>query len=192
MANITTLANLVGNVLIPDTDMVGTNLTWYIQEYEPIFLKKIMGSDLYTAYLASPGDARFTAIIGTVGPPSTGYLAKSLVNYIFYQYFEGVVTQTTTLGATQAKVKNAVRVSMWPQMVNAWNRMAESNRCFHKYMVDNAATYPEYKVCFPQWFFGWGFWGGIWSWGFFDWYNWDGEFGICVDEIYRFKNRIGL
>lgn len=192
MANITTVANFIGNVNIPDKDLISDNLTWHIQEYEPILLNILLGNDLYAAYIATPADARFTALIGTVGPPSTGYLAKALVNYIFYQYFQTVSTQVTSLGASQNKKKNAITVSMWPEMVKAWNRMVEKNRELHKYLVDNPTIYPEYKNTFPEWFFGWGFWGGIWRCWFFDWYDWSGEYGNCVNEVYRVQNRLGM
>lgn len=185
MANITTVSDFIGQNNIPDKATYGEHLTWFINKYEPILLTKLLGSDLYTLLKASPTDARFVAIIEP-------YLHPACVDYIYWFYLEDQGTQLTSLGASKNKKQNAKSVSPYPKMVRAWNEMAEYNRKLHKYLKDNAATYPEYKVCFPEWFFGWGFWAGTWQCWFFDWCNWGGDFGTCVDEIYRFKNTLGI
>lgn len=185
MASITVPNDFIGQNNIPDKDLTAQNLQWFIDKYEPILFTKLLGATLYALLQASPTDARFVAIIEP-------YLHPAAIDYIYWFYLEDQGIQLTSIGASQAKKKNAISVSPYPKMVRAWNEMAESNRKFHKFMVDNATTYPEYTVTFPMWFFGWGWWFGIWSMGFFSWNNWDGEFGQCVDEIYRFKNRIGL
>lgn len=185
MANFTTVSDFIGQNNIPDKATYGENLTWFINKYEPVLLDKLLGSDLYALLKASPTDARFVAIIEP-------YLHPACVDYIYSFYLEDQGTQLTSLGASQNKKQNAKSVSPYPKMVRAWNEMAEYNRKLHKYLKDNAATYPEYKVCFPEWFYGWGFWFGTWQCWFFDWCNWSGDFGMCVDEIYRFKNTLGI
>lgn len=185
MANITTVADFIGQNNIPDKDLISENLTWFINKYEPVLFTKLLGSDLYALLKASPTDARFVAIIEP-------YLHPACVDYIYWFYLEDQYTQLTSMGASQAKKQNAKTVSPYPKMVRAWNEMAELNRKLHKYITDNKATYPEYKTCFPEWFFGWGFWSGIWMLWYFDWNDWGGEFGLCVDEVYRFKNSLGI
>lgn len=185
MASITTPTDFKGQNNIPDKDLVGENLQWFIDKYEPKLFELLLGSELYTLLKASPGDARFVAILEP-------YLEPSAIDYIYWFYLDDQGVQLTSMGASQAKKKNAISVSPYGKMVRAWNEMAEINRKFHKFMVDNATTYPEYKVCFPSWFFSWGFFQGVWMMWFFDWNNWEGEFGLCVPEVYRFKNRLGI
>jgi hypothetical protein len=182
---ITTINDFIGQNNIPDKSTYGENLQWFINKFEPKLLEKLLGSDLYAAYLASPADARFVAIIEP-------YLHPALVDYIYWFYLEDQGIQLTSLGASQNKKQNAKSVSPYPKMVRAWNEMVELNRNLHKYLTDNAATYPEYVNTFPEWFFGWGFWSGTWQCWFFDWSNCGGEFGNCVDEIYRIKNTLGI
>jgi hypothetical protein len=143
----------------------------------------LLGSDLYTLLKASPTDARFVAIIET-------YLHPACVDYIYWFYLSDQSIQQTSLGASQSKKQNAVTVSPYPKMVRAWNEMVDINRKFHKFMIDNSATYPEYTVTFPDWFFGWGNWDGIWMFWFFQFQSWWDLF--CIPEIYRFKNTIGI
>lgn len=185
MANITTINDFIGENNIPDKATYGENLTWFITKYEPILLKKLLGSDLATLLIASPADARFAAII-------TPYLKPAIVDYVYWFYLKDQGIQLTSLGASQSKKKNAITVSPYPKMVRAWNEMADLNRQLYKYLIDNSVTYPEFKPCLPEWFFGWGFWSGIWMCWFFDWNDWGGEFGMCVDEVYRYKNGLGI
>lgn len=180
MANITTTADFIGQNNIPQKDSVGENLQWFIDKYEPILLTKLLGSDLYTLLKASPTSARFVAII-------VPYLKPACVDYIYWFYLEDQGTQMTSIGASQAKKRNAIGVSPYPKMVRAWNEMVELNRGLHKYITENAATYPEYTITFPVWFFWWGiggwFWVDVWQ---------DGWSEECVPDIYRFKNTLGI
>lgn len=185
MASITSPNDFIGQNNIPDKDLIAQNLQWFIDKYEPILLAKLLGDALYALLVTSPTDARFVAIIEP-------YLHPAAIDYIYWYYLEDQGIQLTSMGASQAKKKNAISVSPYPKMVRAWNEMADINRKLYKYLHDNADTYPEYTVNFPEWFYGWGFWNGVWMLWFFDWNDWTGEFGVCVPEIYRFKNRIGI
>jgi len=185
MANIATSNDFIGQNNIPDKATIGENLTWFITKFEPILLTKLLGSDLYTLLKASPTDARFVAIIEP-------YLHPAIVDYVYFLYLEDQGVQLTSMGASKAKTKNATPVSPYQKMVRAWNEMADYNRELHKFLTDNAATYPEYKVTFPLWFFGWGFFGATWAMDFFAWDDWSGRFAECVPVIYRHENRFGL
>lgn len=182
---ITTVNDFIGQNNIPDKATYGENLQWFINKYEPVLLMKLLGSDLYTAYIADPTNARFVAIIET-------YLHPALVDYIYWFYLEDQGIQLTSLGASQSKKQNAITVSPYPKMVRAWNEMADLNRKLYKYLIDNPTIYPEFKTYLPAWFYGWGFWGGVWQCWFFDWCDWSGEYGNCVDEVYRYKNTLGI
>lgn len=185
MANITQVTDFIGQNNIPDKDLISDNLTWFINKYEPKLLTELLGDALYTLLKASPTDARFVEIIEP-------YLHPACVDYVYWFYLQDQGTQLTSMGAAQSKKANAKTVSPYPKMVRAWNEMVDYNRKLHKYLTNNATTYPEYTVTFPCWFFGYQWYWGIWQCWFFNWSNWDGEFGICVPEVYRFKNSLGL
>lgn len=178
MASITVIADFKGQNNIPDKELIAENLQLFIDKYEPILFKKLLGEDLYTLFKATPADARFVALLP--------YLKPADVDYIYWFYLEDQAIQNLGTGAAQSKKKNAVTVSPYPKMVRAWNEMVDCNRELHKYLKDNSDIYPEYNVTFPDWFF---YFNGYWF-VFSDWLSW---FSVaCVDEIYRYKNTLGI
>jgi len=46
---------------------IGANIQAYIDIYEPEFLKKLLGDDLYDAYVLAPDEDRFVALIAELG-----------------------------------------------------------------------------------------------------------------------------
>jgi hypothetical protein len=186
MANIATVADFIGQNNIPDKDLISDNLTWFINKYEPVLLTKLLGSDLYSLLQASPTDARFVAIIEP-------YLHPAIIDYVYWFYLDDQGTQLTSMGAAQGKKQNAKSVSPYPKMVRAWNEMVKLNRELEKYISNNAAIYPEWVNPFPTWYFYCAYWGWGYGWDFSIggfWYD-NGDDG-CVDEVFRYKNRIGL
>jgi len=172
MATIVSINDYIGgNTNIPNLDLVGVNLdTNYIQVYEPIFLKELLGAELYAAYIADPTEARFIALLP--------YIKPAIIRYVYRQYVEdngGTFLGGT--GAVKAKKQNNTNESAWPMIVKAWNQMLDYNKKTYKFLHDNA-TYPEYTYIMPIWWFN-------------DWY-WREEERNCVPEIYRSVNGLGL
>lgn len=180
MANIVTIQDFNGMATnIPNLDLVGTNLTKYIDKYEPKLIKDVLGNDLYEAYKADPTAARFVALVP--------YLKPAIVDYVYYYYVEDNGGNLLLgAGAGSPKKTNAVTVSPWPMMVKSWNEMVEYNKETNKFLDDNKTIYPEYKVILPSWYY----WSG--SYLEFDW-NWYAWYGCnLIPGIYRFKNGLGL
>lgn len=130
------------------------------------------------------GEKRYVDLVPLVQP--------AIVCYVYWYYLSDQSIQNLGTGAGQSKKTNARTVSPYPKMVRAWNEMVTFCRKFHKYMVDNKDIYPEYKVCFPEWFWGWGYWFGSWCMWFFDFSDWGWRDYGCIPEIYRFKNTLGI
>jgi len=196
MATYATPADFIGEFNIPDKATIAENLQWFINKYEPQlptevglyptgFVYELMGKDLYTAYVADPTEERFTILVEP-------FLKAGSIRYVYWFYLKDQSIQNLSTGAAQSKKTNARTVSPYPKMVNAWNELVPLCRKFHKYMVDNKDIYPEYKVSFPEWFWGWGFWDGIWTTWFFDYSNWAWRDCHDIPEIYRFKNSLGI
>lgn len=164
MASIIQPSDFKGENLIPDMNIVAQNVQSFIDKYEPIFLRKLLGAELYTAYVADPSEVRFTDLLP--------YVKLAIVDYVYWQYQQFQNTQTFGAGEGKSQKQNATNASVYPKMVRAWNEMVDYNRETNKYLKDNAATYPEYTIVVPMY----------WEY----WHECDRP------EIYRYKNSLGL
>lgn len=162
---------------IPDKDIVSVSIQNFITKYQPIFLKELLGTELFDAYTVNPTDQRFTDLLP--------YIKPALVDYVYWFYIKNQATQMTGTGAAQSKKQNAVTVSPYPEMVRAWNEMVDYNKGTNKFLSGNA-TYPEYTFKLPEWFFC----NGIYLDFDYNWYEWYG----CnlIPTIYQFKNSLGI
>lgn len=178
MATLIAPADFKGENNIPDKDLVGENLQGFIDKYEAIFLKKLMGADLYTVYLATPTNIRFTNLMQWVKPAE--------IDYVYWFWMQDQQIQTLGTGTGQTKKQNAITATPWPKMVRAWNEMVGYNKEFNKYVDDNKLTYPEYTVYLPFWYYRDG------CYLMFDWLWYWGYGCNQIPDIYQLKNRLGI
>lgn len=160
MATITA-ASFIGEILIPNVS--GANLAevanlkalnTFIAKYEPLFLKDLLGSDLYAAYAAGIAvtptpDAKWTALKGKIftligtAPAPTYYLSPA-ANYIYFFFQRNQASQTVANAEIQTKQENAIVVSQAQKMIDAWNSMANDIVTIREWIEDNLTDYPEY------------------------------------------------
>lgn len=164
MASIIQPSDFKGENLIPDMNIVAQNVQSFIDKYEPIFLRKLLGAELYDQLIVTPITQRFTTLLP--------YLKPAIVDYVYWFYQSYQNTQTFGSGEGKSQKQNATNASVYPKMVRSWNEMVDLNRETNKFLRDNATTYPEYTIVIPLY----------WEY----WHECDRP------EIYRYKNSLGL
>lgn len=133
---------LAGEIQIANIALNTADIQWFIDKYEPIFLKDIMFTDLYAAYIASPADARFTDLINSPG------FKDAIRGYVYFYYQRNLVSQTVGVGESKSKAVNAVASSSVNKQSKAFNDMVKYVYQIVKFITDSDA-YPEYVQ--PQW-----------------------------------------
>lgn len=142
---------------VPSTgNAEATRIQSFITKYEPIFLKTILGMDLYTLFIAGL-DAN-TAIYEAIRDGGTyddiygitqeweGFVSGNnpIANFIYWYYQKSNASITTGIGETNASVENGTRTSPNQKMVESWNEMVDYNNMLHGYLYANSSIYPTY------------------------------------------------
>lgn len=142
----------------------------FIDKYEPMFLKKLLGLSLYeeftTGLAVTPPediDPKWIALRDQMD------LKPALVNYVYFWYMENANTLTGGISEVKPNAENSVPVSNWDKRVRSWNEMAAMTRLFDLSKVD----YPDYVR--PYW--------GRYS----CWFH-----GCDIDEIFYYKNTLNI
>jgi hypothetical protein len=117
---------------------VAARVQWFIDEYEPEYLKKLLGKELarlfQEEYVKENHDAKWDKLADAI--------KKMIARYVYYHYHRKSETVTTGVGEEIAQAENAIRTTIFPKAVDAWNEMVEKNLEFCQ-NIDRAA-YPEY------------------------------------------------
>lgn len=168
---------------LPQTgDTLGRqNIESFIETYEPLYLKKILGyelSKLFMEGIQGSGDPDQRWIDLLEGKEFTYYgklnkwmgfsntdLLSPIANFIYYQFMEESAYDVALVGTSAGDVENATRVSGISKMIDAWNEMSSMNRTLAKFLNANKSIYPE--------------WEGM--------YQYD-----VLNELYKFKNSFDL
>lgn len=131
----------------------------FIETYEPEFLQKLLGYDLWKAFSdgisgSGPYAQRWNDLLNgkefTYGGRNykwTGFLNKpsSIAQYVYYQFQEYKAQSTTLVGDAAPKTANAQRVNPIPKMIDAWNAMVENNRLLAAFLNASVSVYPEWQ-----------------------------------------------
>jgi len=155
--SIITYTDFKGEQLIAGLDNPGTreNLQWFIDEYEPEFLKLLLGEELSNEFVEG-------LVLVPVDPPTNPPtylpidpkwlalrdetdLKRMIVCYVYYWYMDNLTTLTSRPGEVKPKNENSVPASNWGKQVKAWNKMAVKARLFDL----STDTYPYYVR--PYW-----------------------------------------
>jgi len=142
--------------------------------YEEIILKKLLGYDLYTLYVAdlalvvagSPTAQRFKDLVDgkafsfkvngyTVSTEWKGLrdstLEKSLIAYyVYYNYRNETESSNSGAGQIQSLTENSTKVDVRPKLISSWNKMIDwygltPNSILSKDYFLNAGNYRHYN-----------------------------------------------
>ena len=121
---------------------VASNITRYIDTYEPEYLEAALGEDFAALFNAQPLDPRFNdlqAMLEKKPSPVAGCV------FFHYQRDNGIIA--TGAGDARSKSENSERSPEVYRMTKAWNIMAKKTRKIQRYLMDNAVTFPEFDIC---------------------------------------------
>lgn len=134
----------------------------FIDQYEPEYLKRAMGYELWKAFTdgiessgETPADERWRDLTDGAEFEYNDRTYKwngfdpvdklsPIANYVYYRYMEDRASANTLVGTVVQNVDNNTRVNALRKMVDAWNDMVEMNKLLYYFLQVNAATYPEY------------------------------------------------
>ena len=182
----------IGKINLPQTGNTDgrTEVEGFIEIYEPEYLKKALGYDLWKAFTdgitgsGTPDDRWVSLLEGAEftynGQKNywPGFEAKPspISQYVYYRNQEDAAEDTTLTGTSTGKTENATRVSPSPKMIAAWNKMVELNVLLWNYIYANRSLYPEWSTT-----------------GYYDTWYWPDQVGHCHrNELYTLKNSLDL
>lgn len=161
----------------------------YIEKYEDLLLTRLLGYELYRDYKAG---------IAVVPTPLTkwtelrdgkeytnsydvltkyrglkftsGSLKQSpIANFVYYHYLKDNISFTMGAGEVKPKSNSSDNVNPYPKMVRAWNEMVDWNWELVHFLREYDTIYPQFEDS-----------------------NVFGFYPSQLDEVLRYKNRIGL
>jgi hypothetical protein len=141
---------------------VTDSLQYFIDMYEREFLTKVLGLQLYDAFILGmaatpPVDAKWQWLMD--GGNYTGYNGypkfwvgfynnanySPIACYIYYHYMRDLQTQSMGAGEAKATVQNAISASVSQKCADAWNLMGSQVENLFEYLnINNDALYPEW------------------------------------------------
>ena len=139
-----TVNNFVGEIAIgqAENSVIAANIELFINKYEPMFLMKLLGKDLYNEFndglTLNPVPEKWNTLKNKVMYPCA--------NYIYCYYMRNKASETNGFGETLPESENSQRVSPVQKIVRAWNEMVDINNAIKCELINNDA-YPNYKYC---------------------------------------------
>jgi len=154
MANIIDKTFFVGDLEIPQTDQAATlaALNAFIAQYEPEFLRLVLGYDLYLLFKANvnPGPATdpYTYILDGVSTFTNRYgvlstlpsIKRYIACYVYFHWMRQQTTKSTPSGEKVAKAANAFDSTPYFKACRAWNEMVDYVRTFREYMLSDGIS----------------------------------------------------
>jgi hypothetical protein len=122
-----------------ESPSVQATVKWFIDKYEPVFLREQLGSalagELSDGLRQEPVAEKWAALAEMLKYPAA--------EYIYCKYMRDRNTETAGIGAVVTKAETAERTSAWPKIVHAWNEMADS-MCDISRRLSESEDYPDY------------------------------------------------
>ena len=136
----------------PTNEAIRSRIEWYIKRYEPEYLCKLLGEELYNDFLAHREEDAWKAFEGMIADKSV--FISPIANYVYFYLVRDSHSTATINGVKKDGDENLV--SPQRKMVRAWNDMVEHNRriyswlyrTFHKVQTDQELLEPinEFNV----------------------------------------------
>lgn len=158
--SITQTTEYINRFAISQNKYDTTDLQAYIDEYEKEYLIDLLGKDLYDLFVADlvagvPQTARFIAIYDEIYLDEGVCLDKATISrgiptmlkdFVYFEYTREQQNKNTITGNVKASNENSVKANnSATRMRKLYNKGVDSVNVIAEYIVDNSATYPEYK-----------------------------------------------
>lgn len=123
-------------------------LTSFIAEYEPEYLTKLLGTDLYDEFkagiaVAVPA-AKWTALKAKIY--DTTLYKSPAAKYVYFFYQQKQKSYTTPTGEATALHENAQPAGLSFKQMRAWNKMVKENQLIWEWLDENSDTYDTFST----------------------------------------------
>jgi len=136
-------------------------LQWYVDKYEPIIYRILIGEKLYRLMIDGmteviiPDENNESEVIEPIEPNKWDILASHTVKiaaaFVWYHYMLDNNTQTTGSGEIVPLMESGTKKSAQPKMVRVWNQIVDSIYPAAKWICEQGAVENEENLLF---FFG--------------------------------------
>lgn len=130
------------NIGQKSSDPVKNKIGQYISAYESEYLDKALGADFAHLVNVSTSDPRFDTLEEMLTEKPS-----PIAGYVFCKYQKSEVSVASGSGDITVRPENSTRSPESYRMRVAWNLMVNLTRKIHKYLLDNAETFPEFRYC---------------------------------------------
>ena len=130
-------------------------LNIFIAKYEPLYLTRLLGTDLYAAYAAGIADpspaAKWVNLNNKINYTDAVLTAlgtgiSPAANYIYFKFMRSNWSTTLQNSEGQAGHENFTKFTPKLKMIEAWNECVRLSDEIQAWLRDNIATYPEYDT----------------------------------------------
>jgi hypothetical protein len=158
MAKIIQTTDFTGKYAISQNNFNTTDLQAFIDKFESKYIYDLLGVTLGTAFLSDiavttflpPVTAKYLTIYNPINQDEPLVRSIGIKNMLLgFIYFEFVRTQTVqnTLTGNVLNQNEVASVVDWSStgVYSNYNEAVETYRFIQSYVLDNSATYPEFK-----------------------------------------------
>lgn len=174
-----TYENFIRDIFIPQRSQleVREEIELYIQTEEPAFLKKVLGEELFEAFMSGleedPIPAEWIDLRDILVDSVTK--VSPVANYVYVKLLEDSVTKTTGIGELLPTGENGLKASPVQKIVQAWNKMVDMVCANHSKI--RALDLPDYAYQDRESICSSDFWEVC---------------GCKKDAVFKYRNTLGL
>lgn len=130
------------------------NLNWFIAKYEPDFMIKILGKELYKNFIdgldETPVNPIWEKLRDSLFWREGVFKFSPAANYVYYWLRRSGRKQTATQGEVIGTLSYANNAEDAEKMIQAWNDMCDMIVDFRCFFCENREAYQAYAKCFPD------------------------------------------
>lgn len=161
MPFLTTADFSTGKYKIAQDNYSNVNLAAYIAKYEPIYLRQLFGSALYTLFVSDlssnvPQSARFTAVFNAFSEDDDEAAENTIIvsegiremlkGFVFFEYNRDLPVKNTVTGNVTEGAENSNQLnSLKSGIVEKYNAAVTTYQAIQWKMDEAPETYPEYN-----------------------------------------------
>jgi len=142
---------IAGQANSVDIDSSRSQLTGFINKYEPKFLTELLGATLYSELIAGLGESvpeqKWIGLRDELANDDTK--ESPIANYVYYWFIRNQVTMTVGVGEVTPLAENAINANSVNKQVRAWNDMVDMNKKVIIFLNENINDYPSYEPKCP-------------------------------------------
>lgn len=160
MGKIVKTTDFVGKYSISQNSFNGSDLQAFIDKYEKVYLRDLLGlvlGDLLYADIAAntflaPPTARYTVLFNAIAQELNGCdvisdgIKEMLLGFIYWEFVRQATVQNTTTGNVIAQNEVSAQAD-WSStnIYDNYNEAIKSYRAIQIYINTNSSTYPEFN-----------------------------------------------